>query len=518
MRKAPRSRFLRLAAAATLLSYIAAGVGWAAPKPKSDPRRAAVAAGPDMRATRTVTNFAEALSCMDDLLLQYGKRDIAIINDGIPDATATLRVGTRDMVISALDAMSLKSGAFKYVDADQSDENIRVMQLNVNGSLQRADYYIKGSISQIDQEVLSSGKRMGIATDFLSVGASKDRSVTNIALELGMYRTSDRTLIRGVRTQNTIQVVRKGKGMDVGGLLPFASLVYEVHSDRAQGSHQTVRTLVELSLIELVGKFTKVPYWRCLALPSADPMARHQADDYYARMRPAEQIMAAQTALQHLGYYRGQFDGVQSPQLGQAISRYRVENGLGPGPHVDFELYFSFLTKGLVANGDAGAKQPRPILAPAVADDGLGFEMVLNDLVPQGSELKLELTPKRNAYFYCFMAGNGKEAFRIYPNRFTGDQPMTLAGATLRIPAIGDKLAIRLNDVGIERVACIARAERYEVPPPSLAATDLSPIVAGGKLAGLDSVINEHQKRDAMGLNSSVQVKEIQVTRASASR
>ncbi len=512
------SRSLRLATIGALLAHLGVATAWSAPKPKNDPRRAAVAAGPEMRATRTVTNFAEALTCMDSLLLQYGKRDIAVINDGIPDATETLNVGTRDMVISALDAMSLKSGAFKYVDVDQSDVNVREMQRNVNGALQPADYYIKGSISQIDQEVLSSGKRAGIATEFVSIGASKDRSVTNIALELGMYRTSDRTLIRGVRTQNTIQVVRKGKGMDVGGLLPFASLVYEVHQDRAQGSHQTVRTLVELSLIELVGKFTKVPYWRCLSLPSTDPAVRHEADDYYARMRPPEQIAAAQTALHHLGYFKGPFDGLASPQLGQAISRYRAENGLGSGPHVDFELYFSFLTKGLVANGDIGAKRPRPILSAPIADDSLSFTMDVDEVVQQGSRLSVQLTPSKDAYFYCFMAGSGKDAYRIYPNRFTGEQPLTRGGSTLRIPAEENEFAIRLNEVGVERVACIAREQRYDVPPPSVQGDDLAPITARGKMSGLDTVINEHQKRDTLGLASSFQVKEIQVTRASSSR
>lgn len=507
--------FRRLLSCAASLSLVAhaSAVATAAPKPKNDPRRAAVAAGPDVRATRTVTNFAEALSCMDDLLLQYGKHDIAIINNGIPDATDTLHVGTRDMVISALDAMSLKSGAFKYVDADQSDETIKF----VSDGVLPADYYIKGSISQIDQEVLSSGKRMGVATEFLSLGGSKDRSVTNIAIELGIYRTHDRTLIRGVRTQNTMQVVRRGSGADVGGLLPFASLLYEVHSDRAQGSHQTVRTLIELSLIELIGKFTKVPYWRCLALPTSDPAVRQQADDYFARMKPSEQIAATETALHHLGYYRGAFDGILSPSLAEAIARYRAENGLGSGPHVDFELYFSFLAKGLVANGDIGGKRPTgPLMPVATADTGLKFSMDVQPVVAQGDLLQLQLTPDRDAYFYCFMGGAHGVAYRIYPNRFSGDQPVTRAGGKLIIPEKKDGFDIRLNDLGKERVACIARESPYDAPPPSVAAKDLFPIQPQPGLSGLDTVILEHQKRDSMGMHSSVQVKEIAVTRRTA--
>lgn len=483
---------------------------------RNDPRRAAVAAGPDVRATRTVTSFSDALTCMDGLLLQYGKQDIAIINDGVPDATETLKVGTRDMVISALDAMSLRSGAFRYIDADQNDLSVISMQKATNGNTRTAEYYIKGSISQVDQDVQSGGKKAGVALDFISAGAAKDRSVTNIALELGMYTVKERTLIRGVRSQNTMQIVRSSSSADFGGLLPFASLLFEVRQDRVQGSHQTVRTLIELSMIELIGKFTKVPYWRCLALPTSDPAARRAAEEYFSRMSPVEQISAAQTALgstpSGAPMYRGSVDGIASPALAEAITRYRAENNLGSGPHVDFELYFHFLTKDLVADGERSAakgKRP-PLLAPPTLDTGLAFKMVTETTVTRGSSFRLSLTPSKDAYFYCYVGTKGDPlAYRIYPNQQTGSQPMTPAGQTLQIPADENALAIKLNDVGTERAACIAREQRYEVPPPSVQIAPLTPIPGAGSLSGLDLVVNEHQVRDRQGMISSVQVREI---------
>lgn len=492
---------------------------------RRDPRRAAVAAGPSVRATRTVTSFADALSCMDALLLQYGKRDIAIISDGVPDATETLKVGTRDMVISALDAMSLRSGAFKYVDADLEDKNTALMQSAVNGSIQPADYYIKGSISQIDQDVISGGKKAGVAFEFLSVGVAKDRSISNIAIELGMYNVRERTLIRGVRTQNTMQLVRSGSSADVGGLLPFASVLFEVRQDKVQGSHQTVRTLIELSLIELIGKFTKVPYWRCLSLPTSDPAARHSAEEYFSRMRPDEQISAAQTALSSVPsgepLFRGPIDGQMSPALAAAITRYRVENNLAVGPNVDFELYFSFLTKELVADGDrAGSKGTRqPLLAAAPLDTGLTFKMDTDDVIDVGSNLRVSVTPSKDSYFYCYISGKTDPlAYRIYPNATTGEQPLTLAGTTLRIPDDESEFSIQMSDVGVDRVACIAREARYDAPPASVSGPALSPIKGYRSLSGLDLVINDHQKRDKFGLISTVQIREVTVRQRAESR
>ncbi len=509
---------------AACLAPIAAGWPAAAQTDKNDPRSAAVYGGPNSRATRTVTSFAEAMSCMDDLFVQYGKNDIGIISDGIPDATETIKLGARDIVISTLDSMSLKSGAFRFVDLDGEDANVAGMQRLLGGQQGTAEYYIKGSISQVDQEVMSDAKRAGVAIKQFSMGRSKDRLVSNISLEIGVYTVRNRTLVRGVRAQNTIQLVRGGSGTDIEGLLPFASLVYEVKQDRSQGTHQTVRSLIELSMIELMGKFTKVPYWRCLSLPSADPAVRRAALDYFHAMRPNEQIAAAQSALKAAGYYHGDADGLVSPSLSDAVTRYRVASNLASGPDVDFELYFAFLSQGLTANpevksGTGRRKTTAPLMAERPAESVVDFTLEAktrgkSKSVVQGDAFRLLLTPTKDAFFYCFMGGEKeKTAYRIYPNRFTGDQPRTAAGQTLYIPADGQQFSIKLDTPGREQVACIAREERYEDPlPGSLTGRDLEdPIESQGALSGVGSVINEHQKRDARGLQSAVRVLTVDV-------
>lgn len=497
----------------TPLSTPAMAAGKKAPK---DVRDAAVYAGPESRATRTVTNFSDALTCMDGLLLQYGKKDIAVISDGIPDATETIRAGTRDMVISALDTMSLRSGAFRFVDADKADENIVNMQKQIAGRQRDASFYIKGSISQVDREVVTSGKRAGVAISELSLGFSNDNMVSNISLELGMYRVDDRTLIPGVRTQNTIQMVRKGSSTDIEGLLPFASLVYEVRQDKAQGTHQTLRTLVELSLIELVGKFTKVPYWRCLSLPATDPAARRVALQYFQGMTIDQRIAATQRALTTAERYNGPVGGPATAPLNEAIMRYRIENNLAPGTDIDFELYFSFLAKGYNTSGDpgsGGSGRKAPPNLTATKPDTLEFTLEAAPKVVAGEKLRILLTPNKDAYFYCYMGGlRDDAAYRVYPNRFTGKQPMTPAGETLRIPADEDQFAIKMEKVGVEQIACIARTEPYDILPNSVRGRDLDgPIPGAAGLTPIMLIVNEHQKFDPQAFVSSVQVAKVNV-------
>lgn len=479
-----------------------------------------VLASPDSRPVRAVTNFSEALTCMDDLLLQYGKKDIRVMTDGIPDSTETLKLGTRDMMISALDAMSTRSRAFRFVDVDQSAANVMAMTARVNGRMATADFYIKGSITQIDQDVASDGKRAGAAIKQFSIGASSDRSVSNITLEMSVYNVSDHELIPGVRTQNTIEVVRSGKGTNVEGLLPFASLTYEVHKDRAQGSHQAVRTLLELSMIELMGKFTRVPYWRCLSIPSTDPMARKTSQDYYSAMAVRDRVVAVQTGLATAGVYTGRADGTISPELAGVITRYRVEKNLSPGPNVDFELYFSLLANGLIghsANAN-GRDAPLGVIAdaPIIRDLTIKVEPSAT-VLRRGESLRLGVTPSQDAYVYCYMDGgllnNTRTSVRIYPNRFAGGQ-LVPAGEQLVIPDDSGNFTLRMNDVGEEKIACMARTKPFASPEPaSIRMTDLVPF-NGSLSMVIDNLQGYSDKTDA--LNSTVQMITVTVTAAQA--
>lgn len=464
---------------------------------------------PSNRIQRTITNFGEALSCMDDLFLQYGKTGLVISAGDIPDKTEQLKSGTRDMLISAIDSMSIKSKAFVFVDAENDD-------LLSNAQAAPFDFYIKGSITNVDANSVASSKKAGISFSPVSLGIAADRQVGQIGMDLGMYLAKDRTAVPGVRTQNTVLLVNSSKGADLEGLLPFASLLFSVRKDVNQTQGASIRSLIQLSLIELLGKFTKVPYWQCLALPSADPLALRTATDYFGRMSPRERIAATQTALRQAGTYAGPVDGVESPELKLAVSRYRAEKNLGAGTAIDPQLYFSFLVNSLPAKSDvaglAPSKAAPAALAPPPDRAALDFTMTVPTTLRVKQPFRITLKPSQDAYFYCFMAGSDKNsAIRIYPNRFTGTQPLTPAGTALVIPADNFKLAF--DAPGTEEVACVARTQPYEEPfPPSLRVAALTAeIESKQRLSGVAAVVNEHQARDPRGLTTTARMARIAV-------
>ncbi|KSB88668.1 hypothetical protein AS593_19725 [Caulobacter vibrioides] len=527
-------------------------VGSAQAMQANDPTASTVVASPSTRPTRTVTSFDESLRCMDELLLQYGKRDLKITTEGLPDKTGVVNVGTREMMISALDAMSQQSRAFIFYDVDNERSSSTDPERQRHEV--RVPYYIAGAITQVDQGVMGDGKSGGVALSALSLGKSKAQDVTNLSIDMGIFNKGDDSALTGVRAQNTIRIIKTGQMRNIEGLVSFGSINYSVKSDRSEGSHQAVRTLIELSMIELVGKFTSVPYWRCLSMPSTDPLAQRTALKFYQAMTPASRISAVQNALTRMQeqgsatqdeprapegaprmdaaadeVYRGPVDGTVTPQFAEAVARYRARTGLTPGTQVDFDLYYSMLNRNMTLAVSTGLPAPRgaPPSMPVAAAAGLDFTLDLGDPVRvKGDRLLVLLKPRKTAYFYCYMSTMGPDGapaiMRLYPNQFSGAATPIEAGATLRIPADESEFSLKLTDVGEERVACVARARPYDAPGPStvtneaLTAFTLTPARPSEKPADvfarqIRALVDQHQTFDRKGLESVVRVGAIRV-------
>jgi len=125
----------------------------------ANPERAPVIQQPQTPPSRTITSFSDSLSCMDDLLRANGRRDIYITSAGIPDATGKVSAGTKEMLITAVSRMSTRSNAFRFVDFDMSPAQADITQLFTmvggGGTFTAPNYYIRGAITQLDENVLN---------------------------------------------------------------------------------------------------------------------------------------------------------------------------------------------------------------------------------------------------------------------------------------------------------------------------------------------------------------------------
>ena len=140
---------------------------------------------------------------------------------------------------------------------------------------------MSGAVSFVDQNIINNRNDIGTSASRLQTGYSQNRGGSLIGLEmhLGEFRT--RTLIPGVDSANEVVVSNGGQGLDVAGRIGSYGVQFNVGRDFTQGTGAALRTLIELGVIEVIGKWARVPYWQCLSLDQTHPDFQRSLLDWY---------------------------------------------------------------------------------------------------------------------------------------------------------------------------------------------------------------------------------------------
>ncbi|OHC65392.1 MAG: hypothetical protein A2040_02690 [Rhodocyclales bacterium GWA2_65_19] len=481
----------RLAAGFGIATLLA---GCVADPPK--PETATVAAAVKTPAAKTITNFTSALRCMDDLLLAYGKKDIVITTAGIPDSTGKVQAGTKEMLHTAASKMSIKSKALVFIDYDTtSNDLLAVFQdIQAAGAFNHKlpNYYIRGAITQLDENAIDAQAGGGIALPFLDASVSKDQVSSVVAIDMNMGETTTRMIMPGVNASNSLVVTRAGSSKDAGGKIGKIGFSFNMSLNKSEGLSGGVRALVELGMIELVGKLTGTPYWKCLQIDKTNPVMLEQAREWYDGMAPQDRIKLVQRKLNGMGMYSGAINGAVSNELAGAVGKYQAENGLIADGRINFDLYYALL--------DADqpiASDPTPKVAPvAAAPGGSRGPMSLKLDSDRGArpayrlkeflQARVQLT--NDGILYCYYKDVSGTIARIYPNRFSPD-PFVKANKAMTLPPENSPFKIKFDQQGKEQIACYA-SERDLVLPMNLKGADLTPL----KVGSMDEIANAFRK------------------------
>jgi len=475
-----------------LSAFLGTSCGGALP----DPDKASISMAPKSMPTRNMTGFTEALRCMDDLFLEHRKKGFTLTSSNMDDSTGKLKLGVKDMLLTAISTMSATSGAVKYIDMDQTSgedsvnylTNMLMSQNKFTGEWPLA--YIRGSISQVDDSVMSGKQGGAITTGIIDIGASQDRSVSSVTMDMLLMDMASRTNIPGIHASNMLAVSRSGKGADAGasgGKIVKAGIQFNVSKDSTESSGQAVRTLVQLGLIELVGKWTKVPYWTCLEIEGNNPAFRSQLREWYDKTPRPDLVRFIQAGLMGSGHYQGDINGQENEGLRSGIAKYQTDRSLVPNGNVSFEVYESLML-GKVNLSSMPAEPPKaavtvaptsPIDVRLVATNektGVGYKV--------GDDMKLSLSISRNGYPYCYYRDAGGVIAQIYPNRFQPDK-QAQGNQPIAIPPVAEtaeqaRFTLTFEKAGSEEeVMCLASdADISSLLPKEWQVKELTPMKA----------------------------------------
>lgn len=406
---------------------------------------------------RSVTSFNASLQCMDRLLVARGGPPVNITSKLFADPSGRAQAAIKEMVITALSEMSRESGAFRFVDYEVDLVHQDTVQYLSSLMMSRQamaivapEVYVSGAVSYIDQNVAAKRRSLGISADSTTgaqrsatgdVAFDSDLNASVVSLELHLGQMKTRTLFPGIHAANSVLVDKGGDGIDGGGALRKFGVQFNLGRDRTQGTGVALRTLVDLGMIELMGKWLKLPYWTCLAVDSTRPEFRRELYQWYGAMTPAARVRAAQKRLEDAGYYRGRVDGRESPAFRQALSLFQADRDLPATGVLDFAAWEQL-------SGEAGGGAVTVTLNPGQT----------GRLRP-GQEVTASARLDRAGYLYCYYRDAAGQIAQIYPTP-GAPQPVP-ARQAVSVPDPAAPFRLRAAAGGEERIACFAAREDF---------------------------------------------------------
>ncbi|PWW49100.1 putative peptidoglycan binding protein [Melaminivora alkalimesophila] len=484
--------------------------------------RAPIASRPVVRPVRSVSSFSESLMCMDRMLRAAEVPTTLITSKQFVDFSGKVPAATKEMVVTALSQMSRVSNAFRFVDFEvdiarqDTVQNLTTILLNNNQmQLQRPALYVSGAIAFVDQGVINNSFDAGISGPRVDLGYSQSRNATVVALEvhLGDFRT--RTIIPGLDSANEVIVGSGGQGVDLGGRIGEYGVRFNVGRDYAIGTGAALRTLVDLSMIELVGKWARLPYWQCLTLDQSHPQFQRQMHDWYLESGHSGQSQLLRSSLVTRGYLPQDASDrpVTDPLVRDALARFQADRGIPVSGTIDFQTYEAALgnfvslaedgslarvgwaATGTVTTAQTSADGKLPPLQVA-AQAPWSIDLQIENPQPagerpaftEGEQVFLSATVTRASHLYCYFADSSGGIMRLLPNLL---QPHSLVSANqaVRIPdwmAPNPGFILDAGKPGQETVMCLAtRDDVLPKLPPSMQGAALAPLRDVGSLEEL---------------------------------
>lgn len=474
-RRCAGSCVLTCAFAAVVLAAALAGCASKAPSTFGGAKPAI--SNPAALPQRNVTGFGDSLRCMDDLLMKFGTRDIVIALEEIQDKTGRISAGTREMMVSAIADLSRRSRAVRLVAFGSDTTNlVNLLQAARQESLFKVlpQFGLRGAVTQFDADVQAERSGFGISLlPFLSARSVSERFTTAIAFDASVVRTEDFTLVPTATSKNVIVVTRRESGIKEGqatrerregssAAISKLGIEFSFAVSAQDALAQSVRSVVELAVVEVVGRLAMAPYWKCIGSDETRPEIQREIEDWFIVLeRDGKLVAFVQEHLRTRRHFNGATDGALSPQFVDAVGAVRRTLGLPATDEIDAPMFSALVN-------DRLAPAPKAVaLRQPAAPRGLELSTSADEGGP-GQSIALRVSPKVDQFVYCYRQGADGKIVRIFPNRFRSD-PMLKAGSSLAVPG-NDAFTLTLDDTGdATRFACVGSPiEIYSELPPKL--------------------------------------------------
>lgn len=286
-----------------------------------DPRKVDVELKEEPPAQK-ITSFTEALTKLGMMTEIYETETLRVQSKDIADNTGTAGAtggeiprDVTEMLMSTLNSIGGKVIFIPYNPAFIQNQMVTGYSTFENKTI--PDVVITGGITEFDRglETRGSNVDVGAAADFTGApkwvpsttagaeySAGDKTGLASITIDFNMINFQTMSGIAKMQTVNTIKVSKAVSEKELGITLFGPTFGLKGSIKKVQGRHAAVRLLVQLSMLQVIGKYMMVPYWNLLPEADPDPVVVESLKKSYYAMDEATRIIKLQELLFIQGY------------------------------------------------------------------------------------------------------------------------------------------------------------------------------------------------------------------------
>ena len=337
---------------------------------------------------------------------------------------------------------------------------------------------VSGGITEFDRGLETRGKGTEFSlegsvddeTIGLDFGTQSKQSTASITLDFNMINFETLTGIPRIQAINNIKVHKAMAEDSLGFSISGNAIGLQGNVKKIQGRHAAVRLLVQVSMIQLIGKHLQLPYWRLIPNTEADPFVVDSIMQDYFAMEEHVRVSETQKLLVLHGHDIAMTGNLNEETL-QAIAAYQQQTNM-PAEQADDELYFS-LYSNLPINRQTLQKKrllakisPKPS-APAntlVSEDGILHINTNGKYFKIGDAIEVSFSLAAPRYVRIYNLSSNGEVWNLYPGEQAQDALLS-AGTSVSIPNKDAAYKLEVTGpAGTDQILAVASRTPFDTP------------------------------------------------------
>ena len=189
------------------------------------------------------------------------------------------------------------------------DYLISQAQLGAKFGVTMPDFLITGALTEFDRAIAGAGRVNSVGIEFgggngkVTLGGDVKRTAiySALALDLNLVSFSTQQMVPQIQASNVVKVLNFSSEDNASLGFYGDAFGFKLEGKYLQGRHSAIRTLVDLSVLELVGKATNTPYWRCIPNGKPDPVVVDNMRSAFNGLSPELKLGLIQVTLRKYG-------------------------------------------------------------------------------------------------------------------------------------------------------------------------------------------------------------------------